>query len=558
MRTVFLALTTCLLVLPAQAQYSGGSGTAEDPYQIATAADLIALGERPDDWDKHFKLMADIDLSGYSYDRAVIAPDINDAEDGFQGTSFLGFFDGNGHTISNLMIEGGSYLGLFGVLGSPAHISRLGLEAVDVNGTGDSIGGLGGSNGTVWSAGGILGGCYASGEVSGVSFVGGLVGDNEGLVTKCFSTGTIRGVWCVGGLVGSQWLREGEVTASYSTCSVRGDETIGGLVGVDSEGTITTSYATGTVTGVRYVGGLVGVLGNCWTDELLEGATGVADCYSMSSVYGDEYVGGLIGRSCHGANCPIDCFWDIQASGQSISEGGIGETTAEMKTAATFLDAGWDFVDETENGTDDIWWILEGQDYPRLWWEGVPVLVVDDFESHTDDIDAGEGVFQTWVVYNDHVVANGALVGHLLPPFAEQTIVHGGSQSMPFYYDNTAGVVDSWAERRWGPPRDWTIDDADALTLYFRGEADNDPEPLYVAIEDDAGQIAVVTYPGADAVQATEWQRWHIPLAELQAVGVDVAAVEKMIIGVGGRESPQPGGEGLIYIDDIRLTNRMP
>ena len=46
-----------------------------------------------------------------------------------------------------------------------------------------------------------------------------------------------------------------------------------------------------------------------------------------------------------------------------------GVTASEMQTAAAFLDAGWDFIDETENGTDDIWWILEGQDYPRLWWE---------------------------------------------------------------------------------------------------------------------------------------------------------------------------------------------
>jgi hypothetical protein len=57
-----LALTTCLLVLPAHAKYSGGSGTAQDPYQIATAADLIALGETPGDYDKHFLLTADIDL----------------------------------------------------------------------------------------------------------------------------------------------------------------------------------------------------------------------------------------------------------------------------------------------------------------------------------------------------------------------------------------------------------------------------------------------------------------------------------------------------------------
>jgi hypothetical protein len=46
--------------------------------------------------------------------------------------------------------------------------------------------------------------------------------------------------------------------------------------------------------------------------------------------------------------------------------------TSLMQTASTFLEAGWDFVDETENGTEDIWWILEGQDYPSLWWELIP------------------------------------------------------------------------------------------------------------------------------------------------------------------------------------------
>jgi hypothetical protein len=40
-----------------------------------------------------------------------------------------------------------------------------------------------------------------------------------------------------------------------------------------------------------------------------------------------------------------------------------------MQTAKTFLDAGWDFVGETANGPEDIWRILEGKDYPRLWWE---------------------------------------------------------------------------------------------------------------------------------------------------------------------------------------------
>jgi len=63
------------------------------------------------------------------------------------------------------------------------------------------------------------------------------------------------------------------------------------------------------------------------------------------------------------------CFWDTQTSHQAKSTGGTGKKTAEMHTAKTFLDAGWDFVDETANGTADTWWINEGKDYPRLWWE---------------------------------------------------------------------------------------------------------------------------------------------------------------------------------------------
>ncbi len=47
----------------------------------------------------------------------------------------------------------------------------------------------------------------------------------------------------------------------------------------------------------------------------------------------------------------------------------FGVTTVQMQTANTFLEAGWDFVDEIENGVEDIWWIDEGLDYPRLWWE---------------------------------------------------------------------------------------------------------------------------------------------------------------------------------------------
>ena len=106
-----------LVALPVQAKYSGGSGTAADPYQIATAADLIALGETPADYDKHFILTADIDLDPNLpgrkvFDKAVIAPDTNpnDMHSDFQGTPFGGVFDGNGHAISHLSIKGGGWL----------------------------------------------------------------------------------------------------------------------------------------------------------------------------------------------------------------------------------------------------------------------------------------------------------------------------------------------------------------------------------------------------------------------------------------------------------------
>jgi len=117
--------------------------------------------------------------------------------------------------------------------------------------------------------------------------------------------------------------------------------------------------ATGTVSSSGWnIGGLVGLnMGN------------VKQCYSTGAVSKTGYcVGGLIGWGWNADYVTI-CFWDIETSGHTTSYGGTGKTTAEMQTASTFVEAGWDFVDETENGTEDIWWILEGKDYPRLWWE---------------------------------------------------------------------------------------------------------------------------------------------------------------------------------------------
>ena len=211
------------------------------------------------------------------------------------------------------------------------------------------------------------------------------------------------------------------------------------------------------------------------------------------------------------------------------------------------------------------YWRIDGVDEadPNSPWKGKVwsftavefLCVVEDFESYVQDFGAGEPLLVlTWISgLVDH--RTGSIAG----PFAERTIIHGGKQSMPFGYDNTGVTWKAWyseAQRTWETPQDWTTNHTDTLTLYFQGKADNGREPLYVGIEDSAGQIAVVTHPDANAVLATQWQKWHIALAGVRAAGVDVAAVKKMVIGVGDRKNPQPGGTGRIYIDDIWLTYR--
>jgi hypothetical protein len=345
--------------------FVAGSGEPNDPYLIYTAEQLNMIGLFWCDWDKHFKLMADIDLSVYA------GTDFNIV--GNKASSFTGVFDGNNHTISNFTYTstGRDYIGLFGYVDRPAVIKDLGLVDPNVDaGEGTRVGSL---VGRVWN--GTITNCYADGgSVSSSSprgYVGGLVGINgverssDATITNCYATTSVIGKRNVGGLVG---YNSDTITSCYASGDVTGDNSVGGLVGDNSsfdEGgsIIANCYATGSVSGQTQVGGLIGHNGSDFGDFGIFPGT-IFNCYSVGSVSGTEDVGGLVGV--HESGEVTFSFWDIQTSGQSTSAGGIGKKTTEMQTASTFLDAGWDFVEEIENGTQDIWWILEGQDYPRL------------------------------------------------------------------------------------------------------------------------------------------------------------------------------------------------
>ena len=180
-------------------------------------------------------------------------------------------------------------------------------------------------------------------------------------------------------------------------------------------------------------------------------------------------------------------------------------------------------------------------------------LLVDDFESYTDNDADGEAIWQHWID-GFGVADNGAQVGYLMPPYAEPTIVHGGSQSMPLLYVNEGGVQNSEAALTLTAPRDWTTAGVGQLSLWFQGDSANAVEPLYVAISNTAGTPAVVAHDDPSAATATVWMEWRIPLQAFADQGINLTNVDKIAVGLGSRAGmASAGGSGTIYVDDIRL-----
>jgi len=356
--------------------YGGGTGEPNDPYQIWTAEQLVCLGYYREDFDKHFILTGNIDLS---------AIDVNETMPiGTNGAPFTGSFVGNQHTISNFkcLTNIQDYIGLFGYIGHDGHISNVNLVDVAVSGA-RYIGGLVGYNlGTIQR-------CSITGTIEGNDNTGGLVGYSGGSITECSITGEVIGNNHVGGLVGYNYK---DILACCSASSVTGNNNVGGLVGTNgrpmlwtihpapplgympapAECPISSCYFAGSVEGQEQVGGLVG-----------ENAGFVITCYSAGSVIDTSSpydsnrtmrtvdrsdastttdrptVCGLIGNNNYGV--VTLSYWDTEVSGQIASASGRGKTTEQMMIAQTFR--GWGYSGE--------WVIDEGNDYPRLAWEGL-------------------------------------------------------------------------------------------------------------------------------------------------------------------------------------------
>jgi len=147
-------------------------------------------------------------------------------------------------------------------------------------------------------------------------------------------------------------------------------------------------------------------------------------------------------------------------------------------------------------------------------------ILVDDFESYTDNDAENEAIWQSWID-GFGVPANGSQVGYLLPPYAEQTVIHGGTQSMPLTYENTAGVTYSEAELKLTAPRNWTKNGTDELSLWFRGY----PGSVGSFTEGPVGTYTM-TAAGSDIWGMAD--QFHFAYKTLTGTGSIVAKVNSM------------------------------
>ncbi len=187
----------------------------------------------------------------------------------------------------------------------------------------------------------------------------------------------------------------------------------------------------------------------------------------------------------------------------------------------------------------------------RIWTFTVAdSIVIEDFEDYNDY--PPDEIFNTWID-GYGTTTNGSTAGYAEPDFlagehyVETTIVHGGSQSMPLFYDNNFKY--SEATMTLVSRRDWTEEGVGVLSLWFYGDTSNAAERMYVALNGSA----VVYHDDSSAALIATWTEWTIDLQEFAAQGVNLANVNTITIGFGDKNNLQAGGSGMVFFDDIRL-----
>jgi hypothetical protein len=314
--------------------FAQGAGTSLSPYQVHDVATLNAVNDEP---AAHYIMTNDIDLSG--------EPDYTDAVIGLNPTApFLGVFDGNSRKITGLGINShNDYLGLFGCIsvanGLQGQVGNLTIAGVTVRSDSSVIGGLCGLNQS-----GIIEECRVVGmDIHGSQRVAGLCGYNSGTIRYSSAEGSVTGTYRVGLLTGNCYL--GVISDCYAigNLTMEGEASSGGGISGDSnQATVSNCYAScniggagpklGSFCGWSQNSAYDGCVTNRQTFEVAIGGTGGGDVGSIA-----------------------------------------GLARSQMQTREYWAAAGWDFLGNTADGTDDIWRMYQDEvDFPRLWWQFAP------------------------------------------------------------------------------------------------------------------------------------------------------------------------------------------
>ncbi len=330
--SVFLSAVLVFALLPVAAwaadvpfENNGGNGTAGNPYQINDLDQFEAFrnyinADADGGKDEYFKLTAPIDMSAnYSAGSNTSWTPIGTEDNPFSGT-----FDGGDFEISGLYINTEDYYtGLFGY-----------------------------STGTIKNL-------TVSGSVTGDTYTGGIVGENEGgSVENCCNKNAVNGVSSTSGIAG--YNKGGSIENCYNTGAVTGTgNCIGGIAGNNS-GSVKNCYNTGTVSGAGYVGGIVGEN----SIAVIVGDSGnIKSCYNTGTVSSTNatYIGGIVGST--GGNVKYCYYLDTCGAGGRF--GGTSKTTDKFASG----EVAWLLQSKQDTPDQQVWGQKlsdEADEYPVL------------------------------------------------------------------------------------------------------------------------------------------------------------------------------------------------
>jgi len=307
-------------------KYSGGTGTEADPYLIANEKDLREISSSVADYGSYFLQTENIEMSA---------------------ESFTPIGSGNNQFRGRLQVLGRAIFGK--VIGANLrNISVTSLSILNVDGT---------SN---------IAGLVVDAESSA---------DRRTIIENCFVTGTIEQNDNFGRATNSYGLviiaKDTDIINCFTDVTHKGPTVanMAGIIGLASRTNLSNSYSISrfkkttppSSLGVQSLitSGLIGGMTEGLINNVhFSGIVDVHPSYEISPITSEISTPTSLSNS----------FWDKELLGiETSAAGGTGLTTSEMRNQATFLSAGWDYENETANGSDDVW--THKFNYPYLKWQ---------------------------------------------------------------------------------------------------------------------------------------------------------------------------------------------